>query len=111
MDFLFQGKCNPKLYAITITSRNANTRESFVAGLTQFLKGIKYPCRITGNIENHKRKPNQVHLHGTTSWGQPPKNNKHNEYYFHLKKLDTTPELWYEYMYKDFQLTTILFDD
>ena len=110
MDFIYEGLTKPTLYALTITTRNINTQESFTNGLIKFLNDIKYPCRIVGNLELHKTK-SQYHLHGITSFGNPPKNNKSNEYYFYLKKITITPELWHEYMFKDYQLTTILFDD
>lgn len=110
MEYIYNGKVNSKLYALTITTRNDNTKESFVNGLNKYLIDIKYNFKIVANIEQHKQKK-QYHLHGTTSSGQPPTNNKTNEYYFHLKKIKTTPTLWYEYMYKDYKLEVCLFDD
>ena len=111
MDFIYEGKCNSKLYALTVTTRsNSYTTDEFKSCLTKFLNGIEYPCRISGNLEMHTRK-NQVHFHGMTSWGQPPKNNKTNEFYFYLKKITITPELWIQYIYKNHQMTTCLFDE
>lgn len=103
MDFIFPGNYGKQMYALTITTRNSNTKETFIKGLTQFLIDTKYPCRITGNLEYHHRKPTQIHLHGYTTFGNPPKNNKTNEYYFHQVKIkDKTSYLnWNEYLHKD----------
>lgn len=111
MDFVYSGKTYPKLYALTITTRsNSYTEDEFKSSLTKFLKSIEYPCRISGNLEIHKRRK-QIHFHGMTCRGQPPKNNKTNEFYFHLTKIDCNPALWLEYMYKDYQMKICLFDE
>ena len=112
MEFEFPGKLGKQMFALTVTSRHSNTKEGFIKGLTQFLKDTKYPCRIKGVLEYHPRKPNQLHLHGITTFGNPPKNNKTNEYYFHQTKIiSNDAKAWNAYMYKEINKIRVLFDD
>ena len=112
MDFEYQGKTYPKLYCLTITTRHTHDLQCFKKDLLQFLDSIQYPARIYGKLEYHTHKKDQIHMHGLTSWGQPPKNNRQNEFHFHLSKVRKDgPALWLEYCNKDYQLTDCLFSD
>lgn len=78
---------NDKVFALTITSRKLyRTLEEFRTNLYKFLSNIGYKYGIIGAMEFHEKSA-KVHCHCISNFGNTPKDNKNNDFYFKIDKI------------------------